>query len=106
NHATTAAVLRDGYLANGGRLAVNLTSRRVGLALGILEGMRNGQSLGALLGYQFERHVHDNGPLQVRDVIYVLRRAFPLAANQIASTNTESGQASESIAAMNVVDGR
>lgn len=106
NHATTAAVLRNGYLANGGRLAVNLTSRRVRLALGILEGMRNGQSLGALLGYQFERHVHDKGPLQVRDVIYALRREFPLAANQIASTNNESGAASESIAAMNVVDGR
>jgi len=106
NHATTAAVLRNGYLANGGQLAVNLTSRRVRLAVGILEGMRNGQSLGALLGYQFERHVHDHGPLQVRDVIYALRREFPLVANQINNTNTESGEARESIAAMNVVDGR
>lgn len=106
NHATTAAVLRNGYLANDGHLAVNLSSRRVRLALGILEGMRNGQSLGALLGYQFERHVHDHGPLQVRDLIYHLRRAFPLAANQIAKTNTETGEARESIAAMNVVDGR
>jgi hypothetical protein len=106
NHATTAAVLRNGYLANDGRLAVNLSSRRVRLALGILEGMRGGQSLGALLGYQFERHVHDNGPLQVRDLVYPLRRAFPLAANQIAKTRTESGDAREAIAAMNVVDGR
>jgi hypothetical protein len=78
NHATTAAVLRNGYLTNEGKLAVNLSSRRVRLALGILEGMRGGQSLGALLGYQFERHVHDNGPLQVRDLVYPMRRAFPL----------------------------
>lgn len=109
NHATTAAVLRNGYLANDGKLAVNLSSRRVRLALGILEGMRNGQSLGALLGYQFERHVHDNGPIAVRDLIYVLRREFPLAANQISkttSTSPESGTAQESIAAVNVVDGR
>lgn len=106
NHATTAAVLRNGYIANDGRLAVNLSSRRVRLALGILEGMRGGQSLGALLGYQFERHVHDNGPLQVRDLIYPMRRAFPLAANQIAKTKTEDGEAREAIAAMNVVDGR
>lgn len=106
NHAATAAVLRNGYLANGGQLAVNLSSRRVRLALGILEGMRNGQSLGALLGYQFERFVHDNGPLQVRDLIYPLRREFPLTANQIVKTNTETGDARESIAAMNVVDGR
>jgi hypothetical protein len=106
NHATTAAVLRNGYLANDGQLAVNLSSRRVQLALGILEGMRNGQSLGALLGYQFERHVHDNGPLQVRDVIYHLRRAFPLTADQIEKTKSESEEAREAIAAMNVVDGR
>jgi hypothetical protein len=108
-HATTAAVLRNGYLANDGKLAVNLSSRRVRLALGILEGMQGGQSLGALLGYQFERHVHDNGPVAVRDLIYVLRREFPLAANQIGTTTAtspESGTAQESIAAINVVDGR
>jgi len=106
NHATTAAVLRNGYLANDGRLAVNLTSRRVRMALAVLEGMRNGQSLGALLGYQFERHVHDHGPLQVRELTYPLRREFPLAASQIAKTNNEVGEASEVTAAMNVVDGR
>ena len=106
NHATTAAVLRNGYLANNGRLAVNLSSRRVRLALGVLEGMRNGQSLGALLGYQFERHLHDNGPLTVRALVYPIRRAFPLAADQIASTQSENGDAREAIAAMNVVDGR
>lgn len=106
NHATTAAVLRNGYLANEGRLAVNLSSRRVRVALSILEGMRNGQSMGALLGYQFERHIHDHGPLQVRDLVYHLRRAFPLVANQIEKTSTNDGEAKESIAAMNVVDGR
>jgi hypothetical protein len=106
NHATTAAVLRNGYIANDGRLAVNLTSRRVRLALGILEGMRNGQSIGALLGYQFERYVHDHGPLQVRALVYPMRRAFPLAADQIQDTVSEEGEAKESIAAMNVVDGR
>ncbi|HEX7571839.1 MAG TPA: hypothetical protein VF514_01995, partial [Bacteroidota bacterium] len=88
NHATTAAVLRSGYSANEGRLAVNLSSRRVRRALDIMEGMRNGQSIGALLGYQFERFVFDNGPLQVLNLIYPMRRAFPLAANQIANTST------------------
>jgi hypothetical protein len=106
NHALTAAVLRNGYIGNDGRLAVNLTSRRVRLALGILEGMRGGQSLGALLGYQFERYVHDHGPLQVRALIYPLRREFALAANQIEKTKTEEGQAKQFVTAMNVVDGR
>ncbi len=105
-HATAAAVLRNGHVAHEGKLSVNLSSRRVRNALAVLEGMRGGQSLGALLGYQLERHVHDHGPLQVRALVYPLRRAFPLVANQIQSTATEEGEAKESIAAMNVVDGR
>jgi hypothetical protein len=68
--------------------------------------MRSGQSIGALLGYQFERYVFDNGPLQVQDLIYPMRRAFPLVANQIASTAATDENARDSIAAMNVVDGR
>ena len=71
NHAATAAVLRNGYVAHERRDSPS-TSRRAasGSRSAILEGMRNGQSLGALLGYQFERHVHDNGPLTVRDLVY------------------------------------
>jgi hypothetical protein len=105
NHAATAAVLRNAYVANDGRLAVDLSSRRVRLALEIIDGMRNGQSLGALLGYQFERHVHDHGPLAVRALIYPLRKKFPLAANQIERTATDDGTR-EALAAQNVVDGR
>jgi hypothetical protein len=106
DHATTAAVLRNGYLANEGRLAVDLSSRRVRLALAILEGMRKGQPLGALLGYQFERHVHDHGPLLVRDLVYRLRKLFPLTSDQIDTTATDEDGTRESIAAQNVVDGR
>lgn len=106
NQAATAAVLRNGYLANDGRLAVDLSSKRVRLALEILDGMRNGQSLGALLGYRFERHVHDHGPLQVRALIYPLRKRFPLLAEQIAKTKTDDAGTREAVAAQNVVDGR
>jgi hypothetical protein len=106
NHAATAAVLRNAYVAHSGEISVNLSSRRVRAALAILEGMRGGQSLGALLGYQFERYVHDHGPLTVRALVYPMRREYPLAANQIQATATTDGEAKESIAAMNVVDGR
>jgi len=106
NHAATAAVLRNAHVAHEGQMSVNLTSRRVRTALAVLEGMRGGQSLGALLGYQFERHLHDNGPLTVRALVYPLRLEYPLVANQIQSTATTDGPAQESIAAMNVVDGR
>lgn len=105
NHATTAAVLRNGYQADGGRLAVDLSSQRVRFALGIIEGMRVGQSLGALLGYRFERHLHDGGILQLRATMYAIRRQFPLAGQQIKSTKDDT-LAIEAIAASNVVDGR
>jgi hypothetical protein len=101
-----SAVLRSAYVAHEGQLSVNLTSRRVRTALAVLEGMRGGQSLGALLGYQLERYLHDNGPLTVRALVYPLRLEYPLVANQIQSTATTGGAARESIAAMNVVDGR
>ena len=57
---TPRPCLRAGYLANAATanpdtLAVNLSSDRVRVALGLIEGIRNGQSLGALLGYRFER---------------------------------------------------
>ncbi|HLL75088.1 MAG TPA: hypothetical protein VK421_07455 [Pyrinomonadaceae bacterium] len=104
NHATTAAVLRNGYVANDGRLAVDLSSRRVRLALAVLEGMRTGQPLGALLGYHFERHIHDSGSLSLRALVFGLRRKFPLVANRNEATRDET-KAIEAIAAMNVVDG-
>ena len=104
NQATTAAVLCNGYHSNDGRMAVDLSSRRVRLALGILEGMRNGQSLGALLGYQFERHLHDSNSLPLRALVFGIRKQFPLVANQITTTKDDT-KAIEAIAAMNVVDG-
>jgi len=61
-HAATAAVLRSGYLthqANGsGAAAIDLSSTRVRLAQQVLDGVRSGQALGALLGYQLERALH------------------------------------------------
>ncbi len=109
NHAVTAAVLRNGYLANATptnpeTLSVNLTSQRVRLALGVVQGMRNGQSLGALLGYQLERGLHNREGLFLDSIIFELRKKFPLAANQLASTR-EPDAAIESIEARNVVDG-
>jgi hypothetical protein len=61
-HAATAGVLRSGYLTHGGdSLAVDLSSARVRLALELLDAVREGQTLGAALGYRFERDLHDTG---------------------------------------------
>ena len=42
-------------------LELNLSSSRVRLAMHLLDGMRQGQPLGALLGYRLERTMHDSG---------------------------------------------
>ncbi|MFF0292680.1 hypothetical protein ACFYST_01105 [Kitasatospora sp. NPDC004614] len=118
-HARTAAVLRAGYLANGspqnpGSFAVNLSSGRVRIALGLLDGMRQGQSLGALLGYRLERALHDaHEQAEVDFLISALRLKFPLRAGRIA--DTVPGQADQpdpakplaigQLEAHNVIDG-
>src|SRR5262249_21330714 len=109
-HAKTAAVLRSGYLANATQanpqtMNVNLSSDRVRLALSLLEGIRNGQSLGALLGYRFERGLHDeHGLAEVDKFIYPLRKAFPLVADSISTTKTDPNVPIEAIEARNVLD--
>jgi hypothetical protein len=110
--ARTAAVLRGGYLAsasagNPQTMAVNLSSDRVRLALSLLEGIRNGQSLGALLGYLFERGLHDaHGLAEVDKFVYPLRKAFPLVADSLSTTKTPPDVPIEAIEARNVLDGR
>ncbi len=58
--------------------AVNLTSDRLQKGEFLLEGIRQGQQLEALLGYQLERHLHENN---LHQEIYTLREKFPLYEN-------------------------
>jgi hypothetical protein len=110
NHAVTAAVLRSGYLAHAtpstpDAFAVDLSSRRVRPSLEIIEGMRNGQPLGALLGYRFERGLHDRHAVaEVDAFVLALRQAFPLVANRLDETRDDSAPI-EAIEARNVIDG-
>ena len=110
DHAATAAVLRAGYLANAtpenpGTFAVNLSSDRVREALSVLDGLRAGQSLGALLGYRFERGLHDRwAEAELDTIITALRGAFPLRAGRLADTEPPPGTPVEEIEARNVVD--
>jgi hypothetical protein len=112
-HADAAAVLRAGFVAaqadgaNSGELSVNLSSDRVRVALALIEGIRNGQNLGALLGYQFELGLHDDhGLAEVDKFIYPLRKQFPLVADALASTQTAPDVPIEAIEARNVLDGK
>lgn len=110
NHAVTAAILRNGYLSNltpenPDLLKVNISSHRVRSALAIIEGIRNGQSLAALLGYQFERGLHDRYDLQLDQFLFELRKKFPLYGDQFESTKTDKDIPIEAIEARNVVNG-
>ncbi|HEX5964632.1 MAG TPA: hypothetical protein VFY51_01825, partial [Pyrinomonadaceae bacterium] len=91
NHAVAAAVLRNAYLthateSNADHFAVRLTSERVRTALAFLEGVRNGQQLGALLGYQFERALHDRYVIDgdaLAQHILAFRTKYPMVADKI-----------------------
>jgi hypothetical protein len=107
--ATTAAVLRSGFLTHNPRnapvtpdapFAVDLSSRRARLAIWILDGVRQGQPLAALLGYRFERTLQENGR---PDLIEFMRQAFPYDA--AVGPDGLSASAAEQVRATDVVDG-
>jgi hypothetical protein len=103
-HAATAALLRNAHLGAGntaqpgGPFAIDLSSRRARLAGQLLDGVRQGQPLGALLGYRFERGLHELG---LDRFVLALRNLAPLVAGKLEQTDL----AADSIAANNVVDG-
>jgi hypothetical protein len=106
--ATTAAILHSGALSHPsdpGAFAVDLSSRRMRVAMTVLDGVRRGQPLGALLGYRLERRLHDareraTGPLELDRVIAPLRTVAPLHTIQ-----HDAPGAQEFIAPHDVVDG-
>ena len=100
--AATAAILRSAHIANrqaaAGAFDIDLRSHRVKRARRLLEGIANGQSMAALLGYRFERALRDAALSQH---ILELRRAFPL----MPAGDKADDEAKEAISARNVIDG-
>jgi hypothetical protein len=113
NQASAAAVLRSGYLSDAqssypDRMSVNLSSERIRRALFILQGIRNGQTLEALLGYQFERGLHDAASADVslihlNEYIYDFRDKFPLEQHYLKQQGND--EPLESIPPNNLVNG-
>ena len=117
--ATTAAVLRSGYLTNnpsagsgqttasapppGNPFAVDLSSRRARLATWLLDGVRQGQPLADLLGYRFERELQETPGLGT--LIEPFRQAFPYNPVITAAANGSAGVPTESAPAIGVTDG-
>jgi hypothetical protein len=106
--AATVAILRSGHLTHAGAsnpkdlLAIDLSSERVRLAMWLLDGVRQGQLLGALLGYRFERRLHEIGKPQF---ISTLRELAPLVARKLVEPGPAPNTPIETIDANNVVDG-
>lgn len=108
-HAAAAGILRSAYLSHNpdgggdGAFAVDLASARVRLALELIDGIRQGQPLGALLGYRIERALHEAGADRL---VFSLRAIAPLTQGRLTDrTDALPAQAVEAIAAANVVDG-
>ncbi|WP_254532749.1 BGTF surface domain-containing protein [Natrinema gelatinilyticum] len=105
--ATTAAVLRSGYQSHRGTergdlLEVDLSAERVREAEELIEGVRQGQPLGALLGYRFERELHEH--TQDLDMyIAAFRVLAPFVAGKLP--RDDDGTAAEPVATREVVDG-
>jgi hypothetical protein len=100
--ARTGAVLRSAYLSHkesskGQLLAIDLNSLRVRRALWLLDSIRQGQSLGALLGYLFERGLHR---VNADKYIQPFRDRYQLVDNQLTP-----GKPGEAVAPRGVVNG-
>ncbi|WP_405475278.1 hypothetical protein [Streptomyces sp. NBC_00009] len=106
--ATTSAVLHSGVLSHPsdpGAFAVNLSSSRMRAAMAVLDGVRQGQPLGALLGYRLERRLHEaresaTEPLELDRVIAPLRTQWPLRA-----VHHQAPGATDFVAPHDVTDG-
>ncbi|HWO17656.1 MAG TPA: hypothetical protein VNO30_02730 [Kofleriaceae bacterium] len=102
-HASAAAILASGYRSHpegtGHRrpFGIDLSSERVRVALSLLDGVRAGEQLGALLGYRLERSLHERGLARFIDD---LRQVLQLP---ITGTAPPSNTA-QAVGARNVVD--
>ena len=74
--------------------------------MSFLEGIRNGQELGALLGYQFERALHDRYVIDgqaLAQFILAFRKQYPLVADKV--TPDAANESIDLKEAYQVVDG-
>ena len=111
-HAITAGMLRSSHLSHlpdsgpasaGGPFAIDLSSTRIQAANRVLDGVRAGQYLGALIGYQIERSLAQAGLARLQ---LSLRTIAPLVARRLSDADgLDDSSAQEAVAATNVVDG-
>jgi hypothetical protein len=122
-HATTAALLRSGLDAHaadegGNIMGIDLSPERVRAGLWLIRGVRRGGSLGQLLGFRFERRLHeetladaeelDREEVDLMRYLRAFRSAFPAIVDKIKRPDdprgSDDGQKAE-LAGRDTVDG-
>lgn len=118
-HATTASILRSGRKHHGdselGRLLdVDLSPGRVRAARSVIEGIRQGQQLGDMLGYRFERRLlertqaynedHDDS-INLVQYKWAIRREYPGVEDQLDHDGTGNPGLGDDAAKSDVVAG-
>ena len=112
NHAAAAAVLRSAHKTRSqdgdSPYAINLSSSRVRKALWLLDGISSDMPLGMLLGYQFERELHDRNLDKYIDEFrsmfqFEINKEVDTSSNDLDTQPSESLNKSRSL--RNIVDG-
>ncbi|RQG94173.1 Ig-like domain-containing protein [Natrarchaeobius chitinivorans] len=106
DQATAAAVMRSAHEAEteeyGNLFTVDLSAERVRDARNLLAGVRAGYPLGELLGYRFERGLHENDDAELNKYVFGFRALAPLIEGSI---DREEMADSDAAAERDVVDG-
>lgn len=103
NQAITGAIMRSSYnysIKDGKThnydMSVNLSSERVRSAIRIIEGIQNGLSLGAILGADMERLIHEaykaDPNMELDSCIFKLRQRYPLVEADCERKSTEASE--------------
>ncbi len=106
-HAGAGALIKSAHSASNDPTInsevhdINLSSERSRIAMNYIEGINNGQEIGALLGYEFERGLHELSASTLNKYILPFRNAFP-----ILSPTNNSTTLGESVSPRNVVNGK
>jgi hypothetical protein len=107
--AKSAAILRAGELAHGDEQSsiahIDLTSARVRTGEWILAAVRNGQPLGAVLGYRLERLLHERSRIDVQPIVNLHRIVDDLRARFPQRGERPAPGPDEEVAPREVVDG-
>lgn len=94
--AVASAIFKNSYMSykeieTTNPFTLNLISDRLQKSQVLLDGIRQGQELEALLGYQLERYLHEHPNGGLHNEIYILREAFPLYENITAENGPDTG---------------